>query len=572
MSTTPSIAATLDNPAAKRRSWLRRAGLAAVVLVPLAFAGLFVGALGQSDTAIDRIPAAIVNEDELIQMTNADGSESPVFAGRQLVTELTAADGFDWVITNADDAEAALRAGEVYAVLTIPQNFSESILSLSGERPEQADLSIRTDDTHGYLSGSVAQVVGQSMTDTFGKTITSQYIGGIYASLGELGESLTEAADGATALADGATGLSGGLAQYTGGVSDLSDGLYQLEDGAADLASGVAGYTGGVSQLSASLSQLNQGIQPNPTVDPAIKAGLQQVVDGLASAAANGPALASGATQLSDGVSQSADGAAQLSAGSAPLVDGAAQLSSGASDLATGLREGATQLTGADTPAGDPDIAADPVTLSVTTDNEVSQVGQLVATFFVPLGLWIGALAVFLVLRPLTRRALASTARNGRLVFSGLARAGAVTGAQAVLLTVLLHSGLGVNWALLPATLGFSLLMALAFTAFHYLLTIGLGRAGLVVSLFVLAVQVTSTGGIYPVEVLSAPFQAISPFLPLTWAVEGMQGIIAGGSAGGVVAASIVLAAFGAGSALVALLAIRRTRRATALGLVPQLS
>ena len=90
------------------------------------------------------------------------------------------------------------------------------------------------------------------------------------------------------------------------------------------------------------------------------------------------------------------------------------------------------------------------------------------------------------------------------------------------------------------------------------------------VSLFVLAVQVTSTGGIYPVEVLSEPFQAISPFLPLTWAVDGMQGIIAGGSAGGVVAASIVLAAFGAASAIVALLAIRRTRRAGALGLVPQ--
>ena len=292
------------------------------------------------------------------------------------------------------------------------------------------------------------------MTDTFGKAITSQYIGGIYASLGDLGESLTAAADGAGSLADGASGLSSGLAQYTGGVGDLSDGLYQLDDGASELASGVTGYTGGVSQLSDSLAQLNQGIQPNPAVDPAIKAGLQQVVDGLAGAASNGPALASGATQLSDGVSQSVDGAAQLSANGPALVSGAAQLSSGATDLATGLRDGASKLTGADTPAGDPEIAADPVTLSVTTDNEVSQVGQLVATFFVPLGLWIGALAVFLVLRPLTRRALASTARNGRLVFAGLARAGAVTGAQAVLLTVLLHAGLGVSWSLLPATLG----------------------------------------------------------------------------------------------------------------------
>lgn len=144
-----------------------------------------------------------------------------------------------------------------------------------------------------------------------------------------------------------------------------------------------------------------------------------------------------------------------------------------------------------------------------------------------PLGLWIGALAVFLVLRPVTRRALASTARNGRLVG-----------------TALLHGALGVAWSLLPATLGFSLLAALAFTAFHYLLTVGLGRAGLVVSLFVLAVQVTATGGIYPIELLSAPFQLVSPFLPLTWGVDGMHGIIAGGSVGGVVGSALLLALF----------------------------
>ena len=111
--------------------------------------------------------------------------------------------------------------------------------------------------------------------------------------------------------------------------------------------------------------------------------------------------------------------------------------------------------------------------------------------------------------------------------------------------------------------------MAFAFTAFHYLLTIGLGRAGLVVSLFVLAVQVTSTGGIYPIQLLSTPFQLVSPLLPLTYAVNGMQGILSGGDPGAVVASALTLLAFGAGSTILALFAIRRTRRATALGLVP---
>jgi putative membrane protein len=560
----------------KRSTWLRWTGLAAVVLIPLAFAGLFVGAVGQGDTALDSIPVAIVNDDTLQTTTAPDGTEQNVFAGRQLVTELTGSKGFDWTITNKKDAAAALKAGDVYAILTVPSNFSSSILSLSGDNPQKADISIRTDDAHSYLTGSVAQVVGQTMADTFGNAITAQYIGGIYSSLGELGTSLGTAADGAAQLSTGATQLSSGLTQYTDGVQSLSDGLYQLSDGAAgltDLSSGIGTYTGSVSQISAGLTALAPAMS---SADPALTAQFNALVSGLAKAAGQGGTLAdSTSTAISgvqDGIAQSAYGAYQLSQNGPALVDGANGLASGATSLSTGLKSGADQIpaTDADAAASSAEIAADPVQLSVSTDNPVSKVGQVVATFFIPLGLWIGALAVFLVLRPITRRALTSTARNGRLVASAIARASLVTGAQAVLLTALLHGALGVGWNLLPATLGFSLLTALAFTAFHYLLTIGLGRAGLVVSLFLLAVQVTSTGGIYPIQLLSTPFQVVSPFLPLTYAVNGMQGILSGGDPGSVIVSALTLLAFGAGSIVISLFAIRRTRRAGALGLVPQ--
>ena len=557
-----------------RRMWLRWAALAAVVLVPLAFAGLFVGALGQGNKALDNIPVAIVNQDTLQQVTAADGTVQNVFAGRQLVTELTGSKGFDWKITNEADARAALKSGTVYAILTVPSDFSTSILSLSSANPKKADISIRTDDAHSYLTGSVAQVVGQTMAGTFGNAITAQYIGGIYASLGQLGSSLSQAAGGAGQLSAGASALSTGLSQYTGGVDSLAYGLSQLNDGAAGLSqlgSGVSTYAGSVSQLSALMSSVDLSTVSDPTA----AAKLQAVAGGLAQAAAGGSTLsaqaASGIAGIQSGISQSADGAARLSAGSSALTSGADSLASGASSLASGLQAGAAQIPATDVAAATSaaKIAADPVTLHVTTDNPVSAVGQVVATFFVPLGLWIGALAVFLVLRPVTRRALASTARNGRLVASAILRASLVTAAQAVLLVALLHLAVGVGWNLLLATLAFSLLTAGAFTAFHYLLTIGLGRAGLVVSLFVLAVQVTSTGGIYPIELLSSPFRVVSPLLPLTYAVDGMQGILSGGNPGGVVAAALTLLAFGAGSTILALLAIRRTRRASALGLVP---
>ncbi|WP_349899421.1 YhgE/Pip family protein [Parafrigoribacterium soli] len=546
-----------------RRRWLRWGALAAVVLIPLAFAGLFVSALANSDKALDRIPAAIVNQDTLVYSTAPDGTKSPVFAGRQLVTELTGGSaGFDWTITNEKAAKKALADGSVYAILTVPKNFSTSILSLSTNSPKQAKLAIKTDDAHSYLTGALAQSVGDGMANTFGKAVTAQYISGLYSSMGKIGGAFSSAADGASQLSDG-------VGKYTAGVDSLASGLGSLKSGASkltQLSGGVATYTDGVSQLAQALAQANAGLQAEPT-NPVALATVNALSAKLSQAAAGGATLSQQATAgiggIQGGISKSATGAAQLAAGSAGL-------NQGASSLASGLQTGAAQLPAADSSAAaaSAKVASNPVAVTVSHDNRISKIGQVIATFFVPLGLWIGALAVFLVLRPVTRRALSSTAANGRLVFSALARACAVTVAQALLLVALLHLALGVSWSALPATLGFSVLAALAFTAFHYLLTIGLGRAGLVVSLFVLAVQVTSTGGLYPIELLAAPFQWVSPLMPLTYGVQGMQGILAGGDPGAMLGAAAALLAFGAGSVLVALLAIRRTRRTQAL-LVP---
>ena len=605
-----------SDPTVTRAKWLRSAAVTAVVLVPLAFAGLFVSALAHANTAVTRIPAAIVNGDTLVYLTAADGTKKPIFAGRQLVTKLTGdSKGFDWTITNRADAERALANGSIDAILTIPQDFSSSILSLNSTTPKRANLAIHTDDSHSYLTGAVAQAVGDGMVNAFGKTITEQYISGIYTSVGTLGGSLSTAADGASSLATAASGLSGGLSTlfggatsassgakslttgitaYTGGLDGLSSGLGQLDSAAANLpplSQQVSGVTGRVAALAAELKAATAGAQ-DPVTIARISGLLSSAVGDLTPLAAQNSALAGG---VQSGVAQSASGAAQLSAGSAGLrsgvsslasglvgvssgaasaSSGASQLETGASRLAAGLATGAAQLPAGDSAAAarSAKIAADPVGLTLTRGNKISDIGQVIASFFVPLGLWVGALAIFLVLRPVTRRALSSTAANGRLVLSTLARASAISVAQALLLVALLHVSLGVAWASLPATLGFALIMALAFMAFHYLLTIAFGRAGLVISLLALAIQVTSTGGLYPVQLLAMPFQWISPLLPLTYAVQGMQGIIAGGDAGPVITSALMLFAFGVGSVLIALLAIARTRRAESLvlGLRPR--
>ncbi|MFB6609491.1 YhgE/Pip family protein [Agromyces sp. NPDC056379] len=621
--------------------------VAAVVAVPLAVAGLVSGAVGSGGDNLEQIPAVVVNNDEMVTMTLPDGTEQPVLAGRLLVTELTDPEtsGFQWTISNDDEAADLLASGDAYAVLTIPAEFSESVTSLSGADPTQANLDIRTDDAHGYLAGSVAQSVGDAMSATFGRELTAQYLEGFYTNLATMGGSLGDAADGATQLSSGVGSLAGGLTtlsngvatatsgtadaaagahQYAAGVTQYTQGVDALAGGLGQLSTGAAGldeisnqwdaYTGGISQgvatvdgyLGPASKQLAEIIAANPALVeqyPAL-AGIPATIDGVRSELGR---LSTGGQQLSaasrgaidgiqGGIAQSATGAAQLSAGSGGIRDGANGLASGLDELAGGLgalqggaadaASGATQLaSGADALASGlvsgaesataltdidasktAEVIAEPVTVDATRDHEIAGVGEVIGMLFVPVGLWLGALALFLVFRPFGREALRSTASTGGLVWRTLARAGLIALAQAVAVVLLLHGVMGVTWSLLPQTLAFAALLALVFTSLHAFLTVWLGRAGLLISLVLVALQLTAAGGLYPIEVLSGPYQAISPFLPLTWAVQGMQFIVSGAAGGSVAMAAGVLVVFGLVGVLGTTLVVGRRRGIRSIG------
>jgi YhgE/Pip N-terminal domain/YhgE/Pip C-terminal domain len=605
-----------------QRRWRASVAIGAAILVPIAVVGIVAGALGNVDQRTQAIPAVVVNDDAMVTTTTADGSKQPILAGRQLVTELTgkAMPGFDWSISNDADAAKALSSGGAYAVLTIPKNFSASIASISGTSPKRADISIRTDDAHSYLAGSVAQSVGGAMTSAFGTQVTEQYLAGLYGGLGGMGDSLQKAADGATSLTKGSSSLASGLDSlargasstaagsaslasgvqaYTGGVDALAGGLRTLSDGAASLdgiSSGLTQYAGAVDQASSGIGTLADQLAPvleqNPQTAPYATALLKahaQLQQLQAAGASLRSQAAGGIDGVQAGISRSADAATQLSAGSAGLRQGAAQLArgssqiangakssatgahalaSGASKLAGGLATGAEQasrLTGTDAKKT-ASVVAQPVAVRVARDNPIASVGPVIGMTVVPIGLWVGALVVFLLLRPVTALNLASTSSTMRLVFRGLARAGGIALAQAIALTALLHGALGVPWGSLPATLAFLMLLALVFTAVHHLFAVAFGRGGVIVSIVLLALQLTTVMGLFPSQLVAQPFQAISGGLPLTYAVAGMQSIVSGVGGSAAAGPAVVLMVFGAVSVLLSYAIVARRRGARAFG------
>ena len=375
----------------------RLAALVAAALVPAAIVGAALTAFGDgTDDPVARIPAAVVNDDELVTTTGPDGEEQIILAGRLLVTELTGPDapGFDWQPTSAAEAERALAAGDVYAVVTIPSDFSASISTLGEADARPATIRIETDDAHSYLAGSITQALGEGLVAQFGSTITEQVLAGVVGGFGELGTALAEAGDGASqladgtreladgvsALGDGASGigtgareLGAGLGALASGAGGAADGADESAAGARQLADGVGAYVGGVDQLADGLETFATEVQPLPALGDAI-AGIDQQAASLAGqlaalapqigasglspedqqafidaltdaqilagttdavAAQAGPALA----QVPGGVAQSAAGARALATNGVPLASGLDGLATGLGELAGGLDE-----------------------------------------------------------------------------------------------------------------------------------------------------------------------------------------------------------------------------------------
>ena len=101
------------------------------------------------------------------------------------------------------------------------------------------------------------------------------------------------------------------------------------------------------------------------------------------------------------------------------------------------------------------------------------------------LALWLGGLAAFVVLRPVTARVLASMRPSWRLALDGLAPAAVIAAVQAVVLSVVLHRLLDLSAGQTAVLVPFAVLTGLTFVAVNHALVAWFGGVGRFLSVLV---------------------------------------------------------------------------------------
>ncbi|MFD6816440.1 YhgE/Pip family protein [Microbacterium sp. NPDC060132] len=560
------IAAELRRLTASRMGIL---ALVALVCVPILYGGLYLWANQDPYAKFPEVPVALVVDDEGAPAPTT-GTESAtgetVNYGEEVAENLLDGNAFDWQRMTADEAADALRHGTVDFTVTIPSDFSAALTSAAGTDPHQARIELETNDANNYLASSMGTQAVEKIRSSVAEMVGSEAAERLLTGLSDIRDSLVSATDGASQLADGAGTAASGSSALADGTAQLADGTAQLASGAQTLANGAQQVSAGNRQLAdvadragaavqeatAALPQVrsdiatalaDQGLTPEEIdrvlarLDPLgtrLEEGNAQVqaavgkVDQLAAGAA---ALASGATDLASGAGTVATGAASANAGAAQLRDGLATLSSGTVELRDGLADGVQQIPES-TPelrSQQADTIADPVKVSSDKVASAEDYGAGLAPFFAALSAWIGIYALFLIVKPISRRAVTALHSPVRITLAGWLTPAMLGAVQMLGLMGILALTLGFTFDHPLGTLGVLMFASATFAAIILALNVWLGSVGQFLGLVLMVLQLVTAGGTFPWQTLPTPLAALHHVLPLGYVVDAMRQLMYGG-------------------------------------------
>ena len=334
---------------------------------------------------------------------------------------------------------------------------------------------------------------------------------------------------GATKLANGVNGLGTNIPELTQGITALYNGTQQLKNKSAILNSGA-------SQINAGLGQLNDKV-------PALASGVDQLAAGTSQLAANSGALRSGAGQLASGLGQLnsqvptlTDGVSQLAAGTSKLAANSGKLDKGATDvhkgnkkLASALKGGADTVTKLNLGSANASMFASPTKLKEKHYSYVPNYGYALAPYMLSVALFVGCL-VFNLVYPI-RRISTEDGSATEWFFSKVAIGALVATGNALVETVLmmvcgLHPDHPVQMIVNAVSFSFTSMFLIMFMAMAF------GNPGRFISMILLVIQLGSCGGSFPIEItrgMNGFFQAINPYLPMTYSVYGFREALTSG-------------------------------------------
>ncbi|MGK4077942.1 YhgE/Pip domain-containing protein [Ligilactobacillus salivarius] len=377
------------------------------------------------------------------------------------------------------------------------------------------------DGVNKYTAGVTSALNGANQLTDQNGALTSG-ASQLYAGTSELKNELPELVTGVTQLNNGAVALVANNGKILSGSAQLAGGIGQMNAQIPALTSGVNQLANGGNQLASGLGQMNAQI-------PALTSGVNQLANGGNQLAGGLGQLNAQVPTLTNGVNQLASGTQQLAANSGQLIDGANQISEGNGTLAKSLSAGAKEVNSQNLNSANANMFAAPTTLKHKNYSYVPNYGYALAPYMLSVALYVGAL-VFNLVYPIRR--LSTPDGSATEWFFSKVAIGAVVAVGNAVVEVGLMMLAGLHPDHPAATFVNAISFSLAAMFIIMVLAMLFSNPGRFIGMIFLVIQLGACGGSFPIQItkgMNGFFQAINPYLPMTYSVYGFRESLSSG-------------------------------------------
>ncbi|MGX6970898.1 YhgE/Pip domain-containing protein [Vagococcus bubulae] len=391
----------------------------------------------------------------------------------------------------------------------------------------------------------ISDEVKQQLISQISEQVTSfstQLVKDIQSSSGDIDSIVSQVQSGLTQASQQANSLSNQaimVSQVAKGISnntgEIKQTLNDVTRGTTDLLQSL-GTTIKTNNPQDTLKEVEDGLaQVNQLVNEApvalngvnrLSVGSDQLADGLNTMSGKLPELVSGVTRLDNGSNELSQGLTKLTDNTPKLMTGVSQLTVGATTMANALNQADTIVSRLKFNNKNVNMFAAPTGLKNIEYSKVKNYGQALAPYIMSLALFVGCI-VFNFIFPIRRVSMENQSSRDWWL-SKVAMGFVVATAMAIIeATIMLTLKLPVDQVgklyLVGIVTAWSYMFLIMFLAMTF------DNPGRFVAMILLVLQLGGAGGTFPLPLQNSFFNAIHPYLPMTYSVYGFREAISRG-------------------------------------------
>lgn len=223
----------------------------------------------------EEIPIGVVNEDDGATVRGED-----IDVGKDLVESLEDNDQMDWQFTDREKAMKEVEYGNYFAVIIIPEDFSEKLGTVASGDPEKAEINYYVNEKINAITPKITDKGVSVIVDDVSSEFTSTVNGVIFDMFNDIGLELEEELPDIQQFRDYVFTLEESLPDIHDTLSETDDDATEAKDIIHDVLGKIPEteeeVENGLSTINSTLSQVEEAEDKFNEISPKIKEDLKK--------------------------------------------------------------------------------------------------------------------------------------------------------------------------------------------------------------------------------------------------------------------------------------------------------